>query len=197
MKRRLLNLLTLLSLLLCVAVVAAWGWSFHRSDRFEWRWVENGDRWTAWGDTHLSSAAGGLAFSTRRSSTWGADVTPTVRRDPPGLSWTTYRPPTYPRRVDGPRFAVEAWGFAWDRRRSRATRDWGEGDRTEESARWLVIVPHAALALPLAALPLGRGVIVWRSARRRPAPAAVCLACGYDMRATPGRCPECGTEATT
>ena len=196
MTRRLLNFLTALSLLLCVASGVAWGWSFRRSDRFDWRWVENGDSRTAWGDVHLTSAAGGLAFSTRRSSTWGAGVTPTVRRDPLGWSWRTYRPPTYPRRVDGPRFAVEAWGFAWDRRKSRKTRDWfGEGERTEEYASWLVIVPHAALALPLAALPLGRGVVVWRSRRRRRAAGVVCSACGYDLRATPGRCPECGKAA--
>src|SRR5688572_29326659 len=102
LRRRLLNLATAGSLLLLLAILAAWGWSYWRSDRFTYRWVDNGPSRTAWGDVHFSSAAGGVAVSRRRSHTWGPDVSPTVRPEL-GWSWTVYRPPTYPRRIDGPR----------------------------------------------------------------------------------------------
>ena len=54
-----------------------------------------------------------------------------------------------------------------------------------QSAHWL-------LAAPLAVAP-GVWLLRRRLARRRRA--GCCLACGYDMRASPGRCPECGTPA--
>jgi hypothetical protein len=52
-------------------------------------------------------------------------------------------------------------------------------------------VPYWFL-LPLAAWPI---VLHVRRHRRatRPSPTVLCPACGYDCRATPTRCPECGT----
>jgi hypothetical protein len=54
-----------------------------------------------------------------------------------------------------------------------------------------VAVPFWLLALLCAIPPALR----WnpRRARRRRAAAGLCPACGYDLRATPERCPECGT----
>ena len=52
-------------------------------------------------------------------------------------------------------------------------------------------VPYWAVCLPAAAAPLA---LLWRSRKtRRRQRSGLCPACGYDLRATPGRCPECGT----
>ena len=60
---------------------------------------------------------------------------------------------------------------------------WAYGSRIAVVPHWL---PTLALALPAAWLT--------RRWRRRPAP-GLCRACGYDLRATPERCPECGAAA--
>jgi hypothetical protein len=51
-------------------------------------------------------------------------------------------------------------------------------------------MPYWPLLVPFLALPLARCRAHWRRARRRRA--GQCLACGYDIRVTPERCPECG-----
>ncbi|MDB5296507.1 MAG: hypothetical protein JWO31_2490, partial [Phycisphaerales bacterium] len=53
-------------------------------------------------------------------------------------------------------------------------------------AYWLACAPPAAMVTPLFA----GGWL--RRRRRRRRKAGLCPACGYDLRASPGRCPECG-----
>jgi hypothetical protein len=56
-----------------------------------------------------------------------------------------------------------------------------------------VVVLHWLFVVTFAALPLLR-FRAWRRHRRQ-AKAGTCAKCGYDLRATPARCPECGTVA--
>jgi hypothetical protein len=60
--------------------------------------------------------------------------------------------------------------------------------------RWEFVVPLwpiAALSLPLTAV----RSIKWR--RRQRSKVGCCAKCGYDLRATPQRCPECGTASAS
>jgi len=54
-----------------------------------------------------------------------------------------------------------------------------------------VVVPHWFLALAAAVLPVAVFARWWK--RRRRLKRSLCLRCGYDLRASPDRCPECGT----
>jgi hypothetical protein len=67
----------------------------------------------------------------------------------------------------------------------------------EQSApvAWAVGVPHWAVTLLLLVLPARAGWKAKALRRGRRLARGECAACGYDLRATPGRCPECGTPA--
>ncbi len=86
-----------------------------------------------------------------------------------------------------------------------ATERWGDESRAGAShadgwvsATWHEwAAPHWLLTL-LFALPLLRPPLSWLARRRqqvRRARTGLCRDCGYDMRASPGRCPECGALA--
>jgi hypothetical protein len=74
-------------------------------------------------------------------------------------------------------------GFYFSRSSYRGTREWYVG-----FPYWFLIILTSAVAIMAI-------VLLRRHGRRRITGA--CINCGYDLRATPERCPECGTIPTT
>ena len=199
MRRRLLNLLTALSLVLCVAVCVLWVRSHWRADHFQYGRVQfPGLRMTEDG-YNATSARGGLSLS------WGhrqyafpsvaeADqVRSRIGRaegrfhfEARTLSWMQYAGGFY--ELGGGRLHV---GFGWRSFDSVST----SGGRPLVERGWQAVLPWPALALLMAMLPLSR---LWlfsrRARRRRRVGAGLCPSCGYDLRATPDCCPECGHQ---
>jgi hypothetical protein len=166
MKRRLLNLATLLSLLLCVAAVVLWVRS---------RFVA--DTWCS-ARTAVGSVDGGIVVLRGYGS--GLETDPAERGY---LS----RPP------DDVRFALAMTSMA-ARRHNWNT--WGFGyshDATPTGGTRLLFVPYWAPALAAGVLAVYGSIRAYR--RRQRLRAGHCPRCGYDLRASPGRCPECGRAA--
>jgi hypothetical protein len=95
-------------------------------------------------------------------------------RDSPRWGWKqTSRAPGQPMDV-----VIGLRTFRWD--------VWGRGDQSTRVGR----VPHWPIVIATGLMP-GARLLLWLRRRRRK-PAGHCAACGYDLRATPGQCPECG-----
>jgi hypothetical protein len=79
---------------------------------------------------------------------------------------------------------------------------WTQGSITKDGVvvqQWVHSQGSIPLAWMLAAI-VAITVVVFagrahRQSRQRRRASGLCIACGYDLRATPGRCPECGTPA--
>ena len=186
MKRRLFTIFSAVSLLLFVAVVVLWVRSYWVAEGVRWyRPDVAGARWA--GDSIVSTKGRVLISGTRVEFTWpeyasqfaGSVTSGGVG----GLSYVAMEPYWYLRRD----------ASVWERM--------GFGVEPYDGARSLVEVrreqfgayaPHWAFALATSALPAMW--LWWRRAGVRRLRRGLCPACGYDVRATPGRCPECGTS---
>jgi hypothetical protein len=169
MRRRLLNLVTILSLLLCVAVCVLWVRSYYSGSEWATYQAADGAYFCA------ESCRGAVRFARGRSELVGNLPTGwNLFHGVNSFDVTWLRPE--------PAYEFLGIGFA-------ATNNGVTGT----ASRW-VSVPHAYLLAATLLLP-ARQAWVGVQARRRRTRVGVCPACGYDLRASPGRCPECGKEA--
>jgi hypothetical protein len=87
--------------------------------------------------------------------------------------------------------AIKTDGDGWEHRPRRAASGIG-------TFRALLDAPHARISLWLPALLFALAPTYWllgpRRRRAKRSKLGLCPTCGYDLRASPDRCPECGTQ---
>jgi hypothetical protein len=190
MRPRLLKLLTLLSLLLCVATVALWVRSYIRADFVWWHdYLSDDGQSLRHRHSTVASGNGGVWLLRQTITLSGADYATSasaVRAAyPPGnpsLRWDPSRNLNQLRPDPG----------AWSGFQHTTFIQNAPGAPSQQRT---IRVPFWAFAAATAAPPLWRVALFRRHQRRRRLAAGLCPRCGYDLRATPERCPECGTVA--
>ena len=168
MRRRLFTLGSAVSLLLCVSTVVLWVRSYYASDLLLFAGPEAD--WYFW--NHKDQLRFAHAVPT---DAWVKGVRAGMPR---GWSLRVGESVAL-ERVPGSNVYIWSHGFGLV-----TGERWGEYHHE-------ILFPHWAAVLVAALLPLN--LITAQIRRRyRPLPGN-CRRCGYDLRATPDRCPECGT----
>jgi len=188
--RRLFTILAALSLVLFVATCVLWVWSYHASGRLYL--VRNGlvNGYVAGEFYGIDVGSGKIVFSMERGSerrvSMEPDPTGFATPDPTGppvwkfsaVRWNEPNP--FGGSMDN--WNRHAFGFRWK------SKLWSSGIFGWRVERGLVCpIPFfAALTLILPAS------FILRRRLRQKRKTTHCIACGYDLRATRDRCPECG-----
>ncbi len=195
MRRFLFTILSAISLLLCLATTALWvrGWVVddllwiehqkpgQTDHRFDWIDVESG-RGTLGVKWDMLIAPRPLD-SYRSHPRWRLGIDhgrPTTAAQ----RWQLARPSLF-----------RASGFSWHVGNllvCRFTYATNFGPDTCTDTKRAVMAPSWFVLLIASLLPTA-SVVAWRRRYRRIGEGR-CRACGYDLRATPNRCPECGVE---
>ncbi len=181
MKQRMFRLAAMVSLIVCMLVAVLWVRSHHPVlDSIAWRG----------GSTLMVQSKAGRLWLQR----WqGADPVPT-RPSRGNLAWALRGTTDPPYRPDAPIEVfytpppisrANGFGFGW------VVSDWAfaSPDGRPLGILKMLAVPHWMLFITTVLLPAGQA-LAWATRRRRQHK-GLCAVCGYDLRATPERCPEC------
>ena len=189
MRRRLFNIAAVVSLLLCLAVGALWVrslWHYELVEVEYTRWprsdkMDSGFFQVSWHSSTVSfkliTEFVGPAHFRDASAAW---FTRSPAENPPGMRWSKAGDETT-RDMNGDPDGFYTRHYLWTPVLGVRRDTWMLGVRP-----WL---PMALLAV-MPALWVKR----FRKARRAKG-LGLCPSCGYDLRASPERCPECGAIA--
>ena len=194
MVRRLFTLTSAFSLLLCVATAVLWVRSHFACDVVQHGFARDDGTAAAYSAAMTNL---GMAYVDRTDYSFAGPPPPGFRID--GGPWQPVVPdrwrivwPALPSYRESDRRLV-GFGLEDVTRTDRYAvgPDRVIADLVERRREWRF--PLWVPLIGFGVLPAARARCAWRVRRRHRA--GLCPTCGYDLRATPGRCPECGAAA--
>ena len=169
MKKRARSVVSIVCAVLCVAVVVAWVRGYFVSETVGFGLPRPGGTLSAGG---FMSGRGGLGFAVVKGMPYDARIDGFFyQREPAGYVGGLSREPA----------RWSTFGFMYIR---LPTTSYGTG--------WAVAAPMWSLLLVLAPWPALHLRSAWRDEPKRRRRLGLCVRCGYDLRASADRCPECG-----
>jgi hypothetical protein len=193
MRRRLFTILSALSLILCVTICAEWARTYRRVDTAGW----SASTLTSVWQIEILFTSGGMFL--RKATITNSKSFDPLDHPYPGIFWETSD--THPLMRMGFPEKMAKWdrsfhvfGLWWAT--FRFSNAGSHADKVPFTGTVsMVYVQTWWIAAVLGALPVVWFIRVNRCIRRRAT--GRCVNCGYDVRATPDLCPECGTIPKT
>jgi hypothetical protein len=190
--------LSAISLLLCAAVGAAWIRSYWVRDALyrNFYWGDGNQRVSR--EMNMASNRGRVSARIERCGPY-----PIIMRDASGLGmidlktnleWYWDHGATWTGALGSDFIPGHALRFEWRRDVQMLGIGYHHGTY-DQYETWEFDLPYWALVAALAVAPsLAMATLLRRRRRLRRSGAGLCMECGYDLRASRERCPECGTN---
>jgi hypothetical protein len=176
--RRLLNVLTVFSLVLCVATLVVWAHTYSVSYVWDRRGFDEKSK--AYSGDQIWLGSGRVTVLSARYHVPNLDLW-----EPLPAGWQYRRDTFYWAERHDP--AIEPLFKLWEFQSALRQAPPEFGRSWDLHLGLNLLIPASVFAI----LPVWWRIQFLRAKRRRRN--GLCAVCGYDLRATPGRCPECGT----